>query len=134
MSKAGAKLSDSITEALPPAAQNVTAFGVLKVLKSLSRVRLRVTPWTVGGQAPLSMGFSRREYWSGWPFPSPGDLCNPGIEPSFPALQADCLPSEPLQTPTRKVFGELALKEVIKLKGAPQGGPQSSVTSRSRSC
>ena len=55
---------------------------------------LFVTPWTVACQAPLSMGFSRQEYWSGWPFPSPGDLPNPGIEPGSPALQADSLPSE----------------------------------------
>ena len=46
-------------------------------------------------QAPPSMGFSRREYWSGLPFPSPGDLPNPGIEPRSPALQADALTSEP---------------------------------------
>ena len=46
-------------------------------------------------QAPLSMGFSRQECWSGLPFPSPGDLPNPGIEPGSPALQADALPSEP---------------------------------------
>ena len=52
-------------------------------------------PWTVAHQAPLSMGFSRQEYWSGLPFPSPGDLPNPGIEPGSPALQADALTSEP---------------------------------------
>ena len=46
-------------------------------------------------QAPPSMGFSRQEYWSGLPFPSPGDLPNPGIKPGSPALQADALPSEP---------------------------------------
>ena len=51
-------------------------------------------PWTVARQAPLSMGFPRQEYWSGWPFPSPGDLPNPGIEPESPALQADSLQSE----------------------------------------
>ena len=51
-------------------------------------------PWTVDCQAPLSMGFSRQEYWSGLPYPSPGDLPNPGIEPGSPALQADSLPSE----------------------------------------
>ena len=44
------------------------------------------TPWTVACQAPLSMGFSRQEYWSGLPFPSPGDLPDPGIEPGSPAL------------------------------------------------
>ena len=63
-------------------------------MKLLSRVRLFVTLWTVAPQAPLSMGFSRQEYWSGLPFPSPGDLPDPGIEPRFPALQADALPSE----------------------------------------
>ena len=70
---------------------------MLKV-KSLSRVLLFVTPWTVAHQAPLSMEFSRQEYWNGLPFPSPGDLPNPGIEPESPALQADALPSEPLGT------------------------------------
>ena len=64
-----------------------------KKVKSLSRVKLFVTPWTVAYQAPLSMEFSRQEYWSGLPFPSPGDLPNPGIEPGSPALQADALPS-----------------------------------------
>ena len=50
-------------------------------VKSLSHVRLFVTPWTVAPQAPLLMGFSRQEYWSGLPFPSPGDLPDPGTEP-----------------------------------------------------
>ena len=53
------------------------------------------TPWTVARQAPLSIGFSRQESWSGLPFSSPGDLPNPGIEPQSPALQADYLLSEP---------------------------------------
>ena len=52
------------------------------------------TPWTVACQAPLSMGLSRQEYWNGLPFPSPGDLPNPGIKPRSPALQADSLPTE----------------------------------------
>ena len=52
-------------------------------------------PWTVAYQAPLSMGFSRQECWSGLPFPSPGDLPDPGIKPRSPALRADALPSEP---------------------------------------
>ena len=64
-------------------------------VKSLSRVRLFATPWTVAYQAPPSMGFSRQEYWSGLPFPSPGDLPDPGIEPRSPALEADALTSEP---------------------------------------
>ena len=61
-------------------------------VKSLSHVQLFVT---VACQAPLSMAFFRQEYWSGLPFPSPGDLPDPGIEPGPPALQADSLPSEP---------------------------------------
>ena len=52
-------------------------------------------PWTIVYQASLSMGFSRQEYWSGLPFPSPGDLPDPGIEPRSPALQAEALPPEP---------------------------------------
>ena len=64
-------------------------------VKLLSRVRLFATPWTLAHQAPLSMGFSRQEYWSELPFASPGDLPNPGIEPRSPALQADALTSEP---------------------------------------
>ena len=68
----------------------------LKVkVKSLSPVGVFATPWTVAYQAPPFMGFSRQEYWSGVPFPSPGDLPNPGIKPESPALQADALPSEP---------------------------------------
>ena len=50
-----------------------------------------VTPWIAACQAPLSMGFSMQEYWSGLPFPPPGDVANPGIEPETPALQADSL-------------------------------------------
>ena len=64
-------------------------------LKSLSRVRLFATPWTVAYQVPPFMGFSRQEYWSGLPFPSPGDLPNPGIELRSPTLQVNSLPSEP---------------------------------------
>ena len=64
-------------------------------MKSLSRVQLFATPWTVAHQVPPSMGVSRQEYWSGLPFPSPGDLPDPGIEPRSPALQADTLTSEP---------------------------------------
>ena len=64
-------------------------------VKSLSRVRLFATLWTVAHQAPPSMEFSRQEYWSGLPFPSPGDLPNPGTKPGSPSLQADALPSEP---------------------------------------
>ena len=64
-------------------------------VKLLSPVRLFATPGTVALQAPPSMGFSRQEYWSGLPFPSPGYLPDPGIEPRPPTLQADALNSEP---------------------------------------
>ena len=60
-------------------------------VKSLSRVPLFVTPWTVAHQAPQSREFSRQEYWSGLTFPSPGDLPDPGIEPGSSSLQADAL-------------------------------------------
>ena len=68
-------------------------------MKSLSRVRLFATTWTVAYQATPSMGFSRQECWSGLPFPSPGDLPDPGIEAESPSLQADALPSEPPEKP-----------------------------------
>ena len=68
-------------------------------VKSLSHVQLFATPWTVAHQTPPSMGFSRQEYWSGLPFLSPGDLPDPGIEPSSPTLQADALTSEEPRKP-----------------------------------
>jgi len=70
-------------------------------VKSLSPVWLFATPWTVAHQAPPSMEFSRQEYWSGLPFPSPGDLPHPGIKPGSPTLWADALPSEPPGNPIR---------------------------------
>ena len=63
-------------------------------MKLVSCVQLFVAPWTVACQAPLSMEFSRQEYWGGLPFPSAGDLSDPGIEPGSLALQADPLLSE----------------------------------------
>ena len=75
----------------------------LKVkVKLLSRVRLFVTLWTVAYQASPSLGFSRQEYWSGLPFPSPGHLPHPGIEPQFPTLEADALTSEPPGKPLQE--------------------------------
>ena len=67
------------------------------------------TPWTVAYQASPSMGFSRQEYWSGLPFPSPGDPPDPGIEPGSPILEADTLTSEPPGKPTN-------YRPVIKLQ------------------
>ena len=66
------------------------------------------SPRPHGCQAPLSVGFSRQEYQSGFPFPSPGDLPNPGIEPRSPALQADSLPSEP---PGKPEMGQKWIKK-----------------------
>ena len=66
-----------------------------------SHVWLFVTPWTVAHQAPLSVGFSRQEYWSVLPFSSTGDLLDPGIEPRLPTLHVDCLPSEPPGKPPK---------------------------------
>ena len=68
-------------------------------MRSLSRVRLFVTPWTVAYSTPPSMGFSMQEYWNGLPFPSAEDLPNPGIKPRSPTLQADSLPSKPPGVP-----------------------------------
>ena len=64
-------------------------------VRQLSRDQLFATPWIVDYQAPLSMRFSRQEYWSGLPLPSPEDLPNPGIKPRCPTLQAGSLPAEP---------------------------------------
>ena len=69
-------------------------------VKSLSRVRLLVTPWTAAYQAPPSMGFPKQEYWSGLPFSSPGDLHHPEIKFGSLELQVDSLPTEPPGKPT----------------------------------
>ena len=68
-------------------------------MKSLSRVQLFATPWTVACQTSPFMGFSRQKYWSGLPYPSPGDPPNPEIKPGSPALQADSLLIEPPGNP-----------------------------------
>ena len=73
----------------------------LHSMLELSCVQLFVIPWTVAHQAPLSMEFPRQEYWSGLPFPPPGDLSNPGIEPVSPALQEDFSPAELSGKPNR---------------------------------
>ena len=78
---------------------------------ALSHVPLFVIPWTVIYQASLSMGFSRQEYWSGLPFPSPGDLPDPRIKPRSPALQADALPSEPPGKPQINTQKEAKMKD-----------------------
>ena len=80
-------------------------------MKSFSRVRLFATPWTVVCQAPPAMGFPRQECWSGLPFPSPGDLPKPGIEPGSPTLKADSLLSEPPGNPGGKLPSILSPKK-----------------------
>ena len=66
--------------------KNTNSWALNNKVKLLSRVRLFATPWTVAYQASLSMPFFRQEYWNGLPFPSPGDLPDPGIKPRSPAL------------------------------------------------
>ena len=89
-------------------------------VKSLSHVRLFATPWTVAFQAPLSMGFSRQEHWSGLPFPSRGDLPDPGIKPRSPTLQVDSLLSEPPEKPNYRQShqrdGNIKALSVAKVK------------------
>ena len=74
-----------------PAKPQICQLQIGVYVQLLSHARLSVTLWTVAYQAPLSTGFSHQEYWSDLPFPPPGDLLDPGIEPVSPALQADSL-------------------------------------------
>ena len=83
------------------------------VLSYFSCIRLFAILWTVALQAPLSMGFSRQEYRTGLPFPPPGDLPNPGIEPRSPTLQADSLAAEPPGKPENTGVGSLSLRHQI---------------------
>ena len=88
------------------------------MLSRFSRVRLFATPWTVSHQAPLSMGFSRQEYWDGLPFPSRGNLPDPGLKPGSPVLQGDSL--------LAKAPGKPSLAETlpqIHLGSSPKGQP-----------
>ena len=87
----------------------------MKVIKSCPR--LFVTPWTIQPK-----GFSRQEYWNGLPFPSPGDLPNPGIEPRCPTLQADSLPAEPPGKTKKTVVGSLSfLSQIFLIQESNQG-------------
>ena len=120
------RVSSQLRALLLPYPQSLSGVALLACayvcvkVKSLSRVRLFVTPWTVPYQAPLSMVFSRQQYWSGLPFPSPGDLPKPGIEPGSPTLQTDTLPSEPLG----KFYGNTMLPMEIS---HPQHSSQSAL-------
>ena len=86
---AGSRLSRAVWSGVISTSPSVSG---LLLLNCVICVWLFETPWTVAHQAPLSVGFSRQEYWSGLPCPSPGDFLNPGIEPGSPAWQADSLP------------------------------------------
>ena len=93
-------------------------------VKSLSRVQPFATPRTVAYKAPLSVEFSRQEYWSGLSFPSPGDLPDPGIEPGSPALQADSLPTELWRKPMYLQMHEsVSLRVLSKALWAAQSNP-----------
>ena len=81
--------------------------------KHPSNFGVSATPWTAAYQAPLSMGFSKQECWSGLPFPSAGDLPDPGIEPGSPTLQEDTLPSEPPGKPVLVCIGTCTIFVII---------------------
>ena len=87
----------------------------------LTHVRLFATPWTVAQKAPLSMGFSRQEHWRVGPFPSPGDVPNPGIEPKSPTRQTDSLLSESPGKAYNTRVGSLSLKKVPLRKFLKKG-------------
>ena len=78
---------------------------LVRVQVRLSCVQLFVTPWTVAHQAPLSMGLSQQEYWSGFPFPSPGNLPDPRIKTVSPAFQVDSLLDKSLGKPQWEALG-----------------------------
>ena len=84
---------------------------------ALSLRRVLATPWSVAGQAPLSIGFLRQEYCSGLPFPSPGYLPNPGIEPGSSALQADFLSYEPPGKPRAHLEKETKVEARFRTAG-----------------
>ena len=81
--------------------QKKAGVAILIVVLIYISLIIIMTPWIVAHQAPPSMGFSRQEYWTGLPFPSPGDLPSPGIEPRSPTLQADALLPEPQGEPLK---------------------------------
>ena len=94
---------------------------LLLLLSHFSHVQLFVTLWTVARQAPLSMGFPRQEYWSGFPDSQPGDLSDPGVEPETPALQVDSLPSKLPGKPNNHVFSSVQSLSRVRLFVTPLG-------------
>ena len=89
---------------------------------SCSFIQLFATPWTIGHQTPLSMGFSRQKYWSGLLCPPPGDLPDPRVESGSPALQADSLPSEPPGKPSVQ-FSCLVMSDSLRPHGLQYPSP-----------
>ena len=98
----------------PPKPESLDHKGLKGKVKSLNHVPLFATPWTIAYEATPSMGFSRRECWSGLPFSSPGGLPNPGIERGSPTLQTDTLPSEPPGKPPQ-MFAYLKKEAILVL-------------------
>ena len=109
----------------------ITHYNVMCVYaQSLQWCPTLCDPWTTACQAPLSMGFSRQEHWSGLPYPPPVDLPNPGIEPTTPvspALQVDSLPAEPQEKPVKVIIDEKKdLRSIMQasiLRNNKQGMP-----------
>ena len=99
----------SCADGFPPLDTSHAIMAAVSEVKSPSRVRLFATPGTVACQAPLPMGFSRQDYWSGLPFPSPGDLPDPGIEPGSPALQVKLLEKPISIVVPANLFSQLCL-------------------------
>ena len=105
----------------------------LSACQSLSHIQLFATPWTVVNQAPLSMEFPRQEYWSGLPFPPPGDLLDPGIESASPELAAASLPLSHLGSPlsisemSRLTYRVTELPLFTQVKKQPTNQPRGKV-------
>ena len=100
-------------------------------MKSLSRVQLFATPRTVAHQVSPSMEFSRQEYWTGLPFPSPGDVPDPEIEPRSPTLQVDSLPAKPQGKLKNTGVGSLSINSIFdwkKTKSSSRGTCEVGIT------
>jgi len=103
-----------VSVACPSSHGSVCVFVCVLVAQSYLTL---CNPMNSSTQAPLSMGLFRQEYWSGQPSPSPGDLRNPGIEPGYPILQADSLPSEPSGEPQSHGWDTAKLETNARLLG-----------------
>ena len=102
--------------------------------KSPSCDRLIATPWTVAHQAPLSMGFSRQEFWSRLPFPSPGGLSDPGIEPTSPALAGRFFTLTPPGKPSKLAAAAAKSLQSCPTLCDPRDGSQSGPKKKKKKC